>query len=281
MTEALTLPYPFDLTFMERALGACFAVGIFAPMIGVFLVQKRLSLIGDGIGHIAFAGVGAGLLAGVAPLWVALAAAVAGSLAIEWFRARRGASGDVALAIVSYAGIALGVVLVSLSNGMDASLLGYLFGQPLTATSSEVATIVALGIGVVAVVLVLRRALFSIVTDEGWSVVAGLPVSGLNALLAVLTAVAVVAGMRVVGILLVAALMVLPVAAAQQVARSFRATLGLAVAIGGASAVVGLGAARILGIAAGGAIVLVAAGVYVALAIGTAVRRNRVAEAAA
>ena len=274
MIAALSLPYPFDLGFMQRALAACVAVGVFAPMIGVFLVQKRLSLIGDGIGHIAFAGVGAGLLAGVAPLWMALVAAVAGSLAIEWVRARRGTSGDAALAIVFYSGIALGIVLVSLSDGMNATLLGYLFGQPLTAKPGEVATIVALGVGVAAVILVLRRALFSVVTDEAWSGVAGLPVGGLNALLAVLTAVAVVAAMRIVGILLVAALMVLPVAGAQQVARSFRVTLGVAIAIGAGAAIAGLAIARVAGLAAGGTIVLTATAVYVVLAIGAHIRRR-------
>ena len=172
MIGALPLPYPFDLGFMQRALAACVVVGVFAPMIGVFLVQKRLSLIGDGIGHLAFAGVGAGLLAGVAPLGFALVAAVAGALAIEWFRARRGTSGDVALAIVFYAGIALGIVLVSRGDGMNASLLGYLFGQPLTVRASEVQAIVVLGVVVTAVVLAARRALFSVVTDEEWSVVA-------------------------------------------------------------------------------------------------------------
>ena len=117
---------------MQRALIACVAVGAFAPTIGVFLVQKRLSLIGDGIGHVAFAGVGAGLLAGWAPLWTALAFAVGGSLGIEWFRARRRTSGDVALAILFYSGIALGVVLISLGGGLSADVLTYLFGQPLT-----------------------------------------------------------------------------------------------------------------------------------------------------
>ncbi|MEX0984650.1 MAG: metal ABC transporter permease [Actinomycetota bacterium] len=274
LIDVAGVPYPFDLGFMQRALWACAAVGVFAPMIGVFLVQKRLSLIGDGIGHLAFAGVGAGLLAGVAPLWVALAAAIAGALVIEWFRGRRGTSGDVALAIVFYSGIALGVVLVSLGDGMNANLLGYLFGQPLTVRASEVEAIVALGAGVGLVVLVVRRAMFSVVTDEEWSVVAGLPVRGLNALLAVLSAVTVVAAMQIVGILLVAALMVLPVAAAQQVTRSFRATMSMATGIGAGSAIVGLGLARVGGLAAGGTIVLVAAATYVVLAAAVRLRRG-------
>ena len=110
---AVAVPYPFELAFMQRALLASVAVGVFAPMIGTFLVQKRLALVGDGIGHVAFAGVGAGVLAGVWPIWMALVFAVAGALGVEWLRARRRASGDVALALLFYSGIALGVVLAS------------------------------------------------------------------------------------------------------------------------------------------------------------------------
>jgi zinc transport system permease protein len=277
----LALPYPFDLGFMQRALIACIAVGAFAPTIGVFLVQKRLSLIGDGIGHVAFAGVGAGLLAGWAPLWTALAFAVGGSLGIEWFRARRRTSGDVALAILFYSGIALGVVLISLGGGLSADVLTYLFGQPLTVRPDEVWAIVGLGLGIVVAVVVLRRAMFSVVTDEEWSRVAGLPVGALNALLAVLTAVAVVAAMQIVGILLVAAMMVLPVASAQTLARSFRGSLAISVVIGVGASVAGLALSRVVGTAPGGTIVLVAAGVFVVVAVVSRTVRARMGDAEA
>jgi zinc transport system permease protein len=277
----LALPYPFDLGFMQRALIACVAVGAFAPTIGVFLVQKRLSLIGDGIGHVAFAGVGAGLLAGWAPLWTALAFAVGGSLGIEWFRARRRTSGDVALAILFYSGIALGVVLISLGGGLSADVLTYLFGQPLTVRPDEVWAIVGLGLGIVVAVVVLRRAMFSVVTDEEWSRVAGLPVGALNALLAVLTAVAVVAAMQIVGILLVAAMMVLPVASAQTLARSFRGSLAISVVIGVGASVAGLALSRVVGTAPGGTIVLVAAGVFVVVAVVSRTVRARMGDAEA
>ena len=267
MIAELAVPFPFELGFMQRALIACVAVGAFAPTIGVFLVQKRLSLIGDGIGHVAFAGVGAGLLVGWAPLWTALAFAVGGSLAVEWFRARGRTSGDVALAILFYSGIALGVVLISLADGVSANVLAYLFGQPLTVKAGEVRAIVALGIAIVAVVFVLRRAMFSVVTDEEWSRIAGLPVVTLSSLLAVLTAVAVVAAMQIVGILLVAAMMVLPVASAQLLARSFRASLELSVAIGVAASVAGLALSRVWGLAPGGTIVLVASAAFVIVAV--------------
>ena len=281
MIAELVLPYPFDLGFMQRALVACIAVGVFAPTIGVFLVQKRLSLIGDGIGHVAFAGVGAGLLAGWAPLWTALAFAVGGSLGIEWFRARRRTSGDVALAILFYSGIALGVVLISLGGGLSADVLTYLFGQPLTVRPDEMWAIVGLGLGIVVAVLALRRAMFSVVTDEEWSRVAGLPVGALNALLAVLTAVAVVAAMQIVGILLVAAMMVLPVASAQTLARSVRGSLAISVVIGVGASVTGLAVSRVAGTAPGGTIVLVTAAVFVVVAIASRTVRARMGDAEA
>jgi zinc transport system permease protein len=262
----LPLPYPFELMFMQRALVAGLVVGAFAPMIGTFLVQKRMSLIGDGIGHLAFAGVAFGAVAGVSPLWTALAVAVAGALGVERLRARRRASGDLALALFFYSGIALGIVLLSRQLN-PTNVLVYLFGQILTVTNREVLTIVALGAIVAAAILLVRRPMFAVVADEEWARVAGLPVALLNNLLAVTTAVAVVASMRVVGILLVAGLMVLPVASAQLLARSFRGTMGWAMAIGVGSVVVGLVASRLWNLASGGTIVLVAAATFAVVAV--------------
>lgn len=264
---ASLLPYPFELGFMQRALEAGLIVGVFAPLIGTFLVQKRLALIGDGIGHVAFAGVGAGLLLQIYPVWMALVIAVLGALGLERLRARRKASGDLALALFFYSGIAAGVVLVSLGNGFNASILTYLFGQPLTVTDPEIVVILALGVAIAASMWLLRRALFAVVTDEDWSRVAGLPVGLLNTVLAVIVAVSVVAAMRIVGLLLVAAMMVLPVASGQLLARSFRGTLWWSVAIGVASVVAGLAASRIWGLAPGGTIVLIAAAVFAVVAI--------------
>ena len=263
---ALPLPYPFELSFMQRALVAGVVVGVFAPLIGTFLVQKRMSLIGDGIGHIAFAGVGAGLLVAVWPVWTALVFAVVGALGIEWLRGRRRASGDLALALFFYSGIALGVVLVSRANGLNANILTYLFGQPLTASDADVRTILGLGLVIVVVAVTLRRVLFAVVMDEEWSRVAGVPVGLLNSVLAVLTACAVVAAMRIVGILLVAAMMVLPVASGQLLARSFSGTLRWSVGISVVSVVAGLAASREWDLAPGGTIVLIAAVAFAVVA---------------
>ena len=258
----LPLPWPFDRQYMQLALASGIAVGAVAPLIGTFLVQKRLSLMGDGVGHMAFAGVAAGLLAGVSPLWAALAVAVAGAMTIEWLRLRRRASGDLALAVFFYSGIAAGVVLSGLAGSLNAGMLTYLFGSVLTVSPADAVTICALGTLILAVVAVAWRAMFAVVLDEEAARVAGLPVDALSLGLAALTAVTVVAAMRVVGVLLVAALMVLPVGSAQRVARSFAATLRWAVAIGVGSVVAGLALARAGGLAPGGTIVLVSAAAF-------------------
>jgi zinc transport system permease protein len=263
MLAVLPLPWPFEREFMQLALAAGLVVGACAPLIGTFMVQKRLSLMGDGIGHVAFAGVAAGLLAGVWPIWTALAAAVLGAVAIEWLRSRGRASGDLALAVFFYSGIASGVVLIGLAGSLNAGTLTYLFGSILTVDNTDATTVAVLGAVILVSVALCWRALFSIVLDEEAARVAGLPVDALNLGLAALTAVTIVAGMRIVGVLLVAALMVLPVGAAQRLTRSFAATLMAASGIGAASAVLGLAIARQWALAPGGTIVLVAAAIFV------------------
>ena len=255
--------WPFDLRFMQLALAAGLVVGVAAPLIGSFMVQKRLSLLGDGIGHIAFAGVALGLLLEVWPVWSALAVSIVAALAIEWLRRSGRVSGDLALAVFFYGGIAAGVVLAGAAGSLDASLLSFLFGQILTVTPAEVLVIAGLGVAIIAGVAFAGRALFAVVVDEESARAAGLPVDALNAFLAVMIAVTVVIAMRAVGVLLVAALMVLPVGTAQAVARSFKASLALSAAIGAGCVVLGLSASRAWGLEPGGMIVLIAAALFV------------------
>jgi zinc transport system permease protein len=266
------LPWPFDRTYMQLALLAGIVVGATAPLIGVFLVQKGLSLMGDGIGHVAVAGIGASLLLDTSPTWTALVVAVAAALVIEFLRTRGSATGDLALALVFYGGIAAGVVLASRS-ATNTNLQPYLFGSILTATADDVWTVIGLGAVIAIAIAFTGRALLAVVLDEDSARVAGIPARTLNTMLAVLTAVTVVMAMRIVGVLLIAALMVLPVATSRLLARSFRATLVGAVAVGVVSAIVGLLAARQWALAAGGAIVLVAAALFALASIVAGARR--------
>ena len=266
------LPWPFDTTYMQLALIAGVAVGASAPLIGTFLVQKRLSLIGDGIGHVAVAGVGAGLLFGTSPVWTALVVAVVAALALEWLRSRGRTSGDLALALFFYGGIAAGVVLAGRST-TNANLQPYLFGSILTVTENDAYTVVGLGALIVLAIAVTWRAMVAISLDEEAARVAGIPVGALNALLAALTAVTVAAAMRVTGVLLIAALMVLPVATGRVVARSFRATTVGAATVGVVAVVLGLAAARQWALAAGGAIVLATLALFVVASLAAPLRR--------
>jgi zinc transport system permease protein len=262
----------FETEFMRLALGAGAVVGVLAPAVGFFLVQRRQSLTGDGIGHVAFAGVAAGILLDVAPVLTALVFAVVGGIAIELLRSRGGAAGDQALALVFYTGIALGVVLVSTAGALNVGLFQYLFGSILTVTRSDLALIAALGAVGLVVVAVFYRALAGVVIDEEGARVAGVPIGALNIVVAALAAVTVALSMRVVGILLVAALMVLPVSAAGRIAWSMRSTLVLSMVIGLASALVGLTISYYGDLPPGGTIVLVAAGMFGGCSIAGALR---------
>ncbi len=266
LVAQLPLPWPFEREYMQLALAAGLVVGACAPLIGVFLVERRMSLLGDGIGHLAFAGIAAGLLLEVWPVWTALIVAAGGALAIEWLRNQGKATGDLALALFFYGGIALGIVLVNRADSGSVNVLPYLFGSILTVEPADVWVVVGIGVAIVASMAVMGRVLLASVLDAEAARVAGLPVDAASSLLAVLTAVTVVAAMRVVGVLLIAALMVLPVASSRLLARSFRATVAIAVVIGLASVVVGLAAARQWALAPGGSIVLAAAAFFVVTA---------------
>ena len=256
-----------DVDFMRYAFAAGAIVGLLAPAVGFFLVQRGMSLIGDGIGHAAFAGVAAGYLLGISPVATALVTSVVAAVAIAWLRSRRGAAGDQALALVFYTGIAAGVVLISAAGALNANLFSFLFGSILTVTRSDLVLVAALGIAGLALIGVLYRGLVAVALDPEGARVSGLPVSFLNVVLAGLAGVTIAVSMRVVGILLIAALMVLPVIAAGRLAWSIRSTYFLSLGIGLVSVLAGLTVSYYADLAPGGAIVLMAAGITV-LALG-------------
>ncbi|HEY7732650.1 MAG TPA: metal ABC transporter permease [Gaiellaceae bacterium] len=249
---------------MRLAFGVGAIIGVLAPTVGFFLVQRRMSLIGDGIGHVAFAGVAAGVLLDLSPTLTALVACLVGAVGIEWLRSRRHAAGDQALALLFYTGLAAGVVLVSLADALDVNLFSYLFGSILTVTRGDLALVAVLGVAGLATIALLYRALCAVVLDEEGARVAGVPIGALNVVVAALAALTIALSMQVVGILLVAALMVLPVTAATRVAWSMRSTLVLSAAIGLGSVLVGLTVSYYGDVPPGGTIVLVAAAAVLA-----------------
>lgn len=262
----------------QLALIAALLVGLCAPAVGTFIVQRRLALLGDGIGHVALTGVALGFLTGSAPVLTAVLVSVAGAVAIELVRARGRTSGDVALALLFYGGIAGGVMLMAIApGGSNAKLNSYLFGAIASVTPQDIWIIAALAVAVIGVVVIFGRELFVLCQDEEMARASGLPVRFLSLLIAVTAALTVVIAMRVVGLLLVSALMVIPVATSQQLTRGFRTTMALAMLFGVLASVGGLLASTVsTKVPPGAAIVLLAlAGFVLALGVGKFVRRGR------
>ncbi len=269
----------FAYEFMQRALLAAAFTGLAAPAVGTYLVQRRLALMGDGIGHVAVTGVALGLLTGSSPTWTAVIVATLGAALIEVIRGRGHTNGDVALALLFYGGLAGGVLLTGIGGQSAATLQQYLFGSLLTTSVIDVWVTVGLALVVVLVAVGLAPQLFAVAQDQEFSQVAGLNVRFYNLLVAVLAAVTVTVAMRTVGLLLVSALMVVPVATAQQVTRSFRSTLGLAMALGVLAALGGLTASAFTSadviVAPGSTIVLISlAGFLLTWPVGIVLRRR-------
>ncbi|MDO5661235.1 MAG: metal ABC transporter permease [Brachybacterium sp.] len=258
---------------MRYPLIIAIMMGLTAPIVGTYLVQKRLSLLGDGLGHVALTGVAVGWLVGA---WLqvtpndllaipgALVASAIGAIAIEWVRMVGHTSRDVALAILFYGGIAGGVVIIQLAGGTSQSLMAYLFGSLATVTGSDLWIAVVLAVIVLAVGIGLRRLLFAVTSDEEFAQASGLPVRLVNILIALIAALTVTLAMRIVGALMVSALMIVPVAAAQTLVVGFSRTMHCAMAIGLICSLGGLVLTAYVNLPPGGVIVLLTIGVYVA-----------------
>jgi ABC-type Mn2+/Zn2+ transport system permease subunit len=267
--------------FMRIALVMAILIGLTAPAVGTFIVQRKLSLLGDGIGHIALTGIGLGLLTSSSPVLGALVVSVLGAVAIEILRARSRSGADVVLALLFYGGLAGGVILTNANGGGSASLQSYLFGSISSVTVTDLYVVAGLAAVVLGIVAVFGRELFLLCQDEDLARAAGLPVRFLGALIAATAAVTVVISMRAIGLLLVSALMVVPVAAAQQLTRGFWSTMLGAMGIGVLSAVSGLAGSFQYDLPPGPSIVLLALAVFVAAVGGGSVVRRRRARAVA
>jgi zinc transport system permease protein len=264
----MTLFDLLELPFMQRALLAAVFTGLAAPVVGTYLVQRRLALLGDGVGHFAVTGVAIGLWTGTSPTWTAVVAAVLAAVVIEVVRERGQTSGDVVLALMLYGGLAGGVMITGLAGQNAARLQAFLFGSITTISEADVLASIALAATVLLLGLGLAPQLFAVAQDQEFARVAGLNVRLYNVLVAALAAVSVTVAMRTVGLLLVSALMVVPVATATQLTRSFRSTLAWAMALGLGASVGGLLLAAQLSftadVAPGPTIVLLALAGYVA-----------------
>jgi zinc transport system permease protein len=257
-----------DYAFMQRALLASLLIGIAAPAVGIYLVQRRQAMFGDGVGHVALTGVALGFLMNTSPVWTAVVVSAVGAIAMELLRSSGRARGDIALAMMFYGGMAGGVMIINLApGGSTANLTTYLWGSVTTVSPEDINAILVLSAFVLAVCLGLRRQLFAVCQDEEFARVTGLPVRALNLLLAVTAAATVTVAMRVVGLLLVSALMVIPVVAAQQVTRGFAATLALSAFIGVLVSLAGTTTSYYQDVPPGATIVLIALGLFLLVSL--------------
>jgi zinc transport system permease protein len=261
------MPEFLQFGFMQRAFAAGAVMAIVCPLIGVFLVPRRLSLIADTLAHVALAGVAIGLLMGASPIVGALIVTVVGALGMERLRSHGALQGDAALAVFLSGGFALAVVLISLARGFNADLFAILFGSILTVSPADVWLISALGAMVVVTILLSYRRLFVITLHEDLARTSGVPVTVLNLMLTLLTALTTVVAMRMVGVLLVSAMIVIPTLTGFSLGRSFRRATTVAIVVALAAVGIGLTAAYYLSLAAGGAVVLTALLIFAAVAV--------------
>ncbi|MBI5452875.1 metal ABC transporter permease [Candidatus Gottesmanbacteria bacterium] len=252
----------FQYSFMVRAFIAGIVIGIIAPLIGNFLVARRYSLMADSLSHMSLAGVAIGLITGIYPIYTAMIVAVAGSIAIELLRTEKRISGEVVLAMFLSGSLAIAIVLISFARGFNVDLFSYLFGSISTVREIDLWIISGLGLVVLTVIFFLYKELVYIAFDEEAAKVSGVKVRLLNIVLVILTAVTVSLSMRIVGALLIGALMVIPVVAAMQLRKSFKQTVLFAIMFGLISVISGLFISYYLNLAAGGTIVVLALALF-------------------
>jgi zinc transport system permease protein len=257
--------------FMHRAILVGLCIGVMAPLIGTFLVHRQLALIGDALAHTAFAGVAVGLFLnavfdlGVSPYLTAVVVAVLAALLIELISEVTDAYNDVSMAIVLSTGFALGTTLISVNaGGLAVGINQFLFGNLSTVSAENAAILLVLFGVIVATVALTRNQLLYVTFDETAAAVSGLSVSWYNRIMVMLTALVVVGAMQIMGVILVAAMLVVPVAGAAQVSRSFTESIFVSIALAELAVLLGIGVAYYGEATAGGVIVLVAVAIYVA-----------------
>jgi len=242
--------------FIQKALFAGVFLALACSLLGVVLVLRRLSLIGDGLAHVTFGGLAAGLVLNVYPLYASLPIVMISSVGIWRLTERARILGDAAIGIVSSLGIASGVILVSLADGFNVDLMSYLFGNILAITGGEAASTPFIAAAVVAFMTVYQREILSVSFDEEFARASGIDHRKINRTIILLAAVVVVFAMKMAGIMLASALLILPAVTALQFALGFKATLVLAGSFGVLAVIGGVAAAFFLDLPAGATIVL-------------------------
>ncbi|AIM15625.1 MULTISPECIES: metal ABC transporter permease [Neobacillus] len=254
----------FQYEFLQNAFLTGIMIGFLAPLLGVFIVVRRLSLIADALSHVTLAGIAASLLmekyftamTGINPLYLGMVFSVGGSLFIEKLRSVYSHYQELAIPIILSGGIGLGVIFISLANGFNTDLFSYLFGSVSAVSRTDLMVILAISIAVVTAVLLLYKELFLLSFDEEYAKASGIAAKSIHFVFIIMVALVIAASMRVVGILLVSSLMTLPVAASIRIAKGFKQTIFFSILFGEISVLGGLFTAYHLDLAPGGTIVI-------------------------
>lgn len=251
--------------FMQNALLAGMAIAVICSFMGLFLVQRRYSLFGDGISHVAFGGIAIGLFTGIFPLWTAFLVSILGGIGLQKLRSSTKISGDAAVAVVLVSGLSIGVVLVSASGGFSVDLFSFLFGSILLISFDDMMLITSISAGITATLFALRKKFLHISFNEDDARLSGLNVPLLNYVFVIIAAIIVVTSMRMTGILLISALMVVPNISAMMYGRGFIQTLIISISIAVSAVIAGIFTSYYLDVAPSGATVMIA----VAILFGT------------
>lgn len=261
----------FHYDFMRNALLSGMVIGVIAPLLGVFLVVKRISMIADALSHITLSGISFHLMLGkfslfmasISPIFSGILFSVLGALGVEQLRKSYKHYQELAIPIMLSSGVALSVVFISIAGGFSIDIYNFLFGSILAVSRSDMIAICLIGIFVLFGVILFYKEMFSISFDEENARTTGIPLKKVNLFFIIMVALVIASTMRIVGILLVSALMVLPVAASIRIANSFKMTFFYAILFGQVSVLLGLYLSYVLNWASGGTIVLVSLFIFV------------------
>ncbi len=248
---------------MQKALIAGIAVGLICSFMGTFLVLRRYSLFGDGIAHVAFGGISVGLFLGVFPLWTAFIVSIFGGLGLQKLRQSTKISGDSAVAVVLVSGLAVGVILVSASGGFSVDLFSFLFGSILLISNEDTIMILGISAGIIATLTIMQKQFLHLTFNEEQAKLVGLRTTLLNYAFVVLASITVVTSMRLVGVLLISALIVIPNISAMMFGKGFKKTVIISMSISVISVVSGILVSYFLNVAPSGTIVVIAVGILV------------------
>ncbi len=254
--EATMLEF-MGYSFVQKAILSGIFIGLSCSLLGVILVLRRLSLIGDGLAHVTFGSIAVGLYLQVQPLYAAIPIVIASSIGIWHLTDKAKMLGDAAIGVVSAVGIATGVILASVAGGFNVDLFSYLFGNILAVSFAEAALAVLLALGVLIFLGVNYRQIMTMTFDEEFAKTTGIKTRRLNLAIVILTAITVVLAMRVVGIMLTSALLILPAVTSFQLARGFVSTLVIAALVSILAVILGIATAFLFDLPAGASIVMV------------------------